>query len=439
MISTVLVEDDAPRFWADQGCENVPRMTLAVDRLREYTPGGYLALEELVRLADSLRSLQRTDASFISEPLARALVEESARLLEDTAGQLKNQHAARRMRRHAAHLRAGTWQEPGIEQAAAETDGLVVLCGPLTTWGSKSRHYLHSAVVAVEDEEESQAFAQLDQTLPELARYYQEILGVGPLRLDETLASYTVTDLALCGGEANGTPKHFAYFLPEDVGCQSSSVNKTVVFRNVYIERLRLVSIPLYRLFHAHLDPFLARRAAGQDVALRWFRAHDVGHSWRLGPDDGDQALARLGPFRAGGLDEALADTLGYLALVGPWAPAGERSEEVAATFFMSEMLRYASRWDDIHCDALAARLTFNYLVRHRHLEINDDGTELVADPHELTAGILALCRRLIRAVRGNDAVAVQELAVSLDLCHADARIEAAIARAACSNNDIRY
>jgi hypothetical protein len=439
MTNAVGIENEAPRFWADQGCKNIPRIPLAVDRLRAYTPHGYASLEALVHLADSLRSLQHSDWRFVSEPLARALLDESARLLETCALHVHHENIAQRLRRHAMHLRAGTCHEFAREQAEARPDGLIVLCGPLTTWRSKGEHYPHSAVVAVEDEDQSQAFARLDESLPELARYYQELLGVGPLRLAPGLARYTVADLALCGGEANATPKHFAYFLPEDGGVKSSPVNKTVVFRNVYAERLRQVSVPLFRAFQPRLDDAVAARAASPDVALRWFRAHDVAHSWRLGPGDGTGTTARLGSFRAGGLDEALSDVLGYLALAGPWRPRGDRDEEVGAVFFVGEMLRYASRWDSIHPDALAARVTLHYLMQHRYIEVSDGGAGLVVDPSELTAGCLAMARKLIRAVRGDDDAAVQELAGVLDAQGEDPRLEVLIAGASALNNDVRY
>ncbi|HVG21884.1 MAG TPA: hypothetical protein VNI02_22805, partial [Blastocatellia bacterium] len=204
-------------FWAIDSCEAIPEVPLSTKALRDYSVGAFQHLEELVILANSLRSMQRRDGSFMNAVLAESLSIESARALEKAAESISDGEVADGLRLRADCLRRGNTEEAAIELAKSERDKLVVLCGPLVTWPGKTSAYLYSALVALEDEAMTANFRRLNATLPELKQYYEQALELNDLRID-IIPSFTVTDLALCGGEANGFPKHFSYFLPEDEG-----------------------------------------------------------------------------------------------------------------------------------------------------------------------------------------------------------------------------
>ena len=175
---------------------------------------------------------------------------------------------------------------------------------------------------------------------------------------------------------------------------------KTLLFQNVYLERIRCVSWPLLRKFGPSLAALQDHEVGDATTALRWFRGHDVGHAWRHATTNFKQ-LRQLGKAHSFALQEALCDVLGVLALLGPW-----RVPHVTAggtmTFYLAEMLRFLSRAEGIHPDFEAAYIVFSYLEQHGYLDV-DARLRLHSDPDRLEAGVREISRLLVRGVLGGD------------------------------------
>ncbi|WP_240359741.1 hypothetical protein [Pyxidicoccus trucidator] len=424
-------------FWATDGCRNIPEVGLNLSALKEYIPRGWHHLVQLTRLADTLRSLQRNDGSMTAPDIARQLLNQSALALEAAAETCPEEEIAGLLRLRAQGLRCNDTREAATALARATNDRLVVLCGPLVTWPGKSSAYLHSTCIAVEDTRLTQQVRALEEELEPLRHYYERLLGLKGLGLSE-IPTYTVSELVLCGGEANGFPKHFTYFLPEDEGHRKLKPRKTLLFRNIYLERVRCLSLPLLR----KLCPGL--RVADEDVsnplvALTWFRGHDVGHYWRH-PAAAFGKLRELGVARSYALQEALSDVLGYLALHGPWRQPAR--DDASMGFYLAEMLRFLGRgYQGIHPDFEASHLVLSYLVKKRFASLDSERGELQLDSGHFQEGVTEVAERLMRAVLGGDVDEARFLLAEYGLAEdpRQSHLDPLIRRAASIGNDIRY
>lgn len=426
-------------FWATDGCKNIPEVGLNLSALKRYMPDGWPHLVHLTRLTNTLRSLQRNDGSMVAPDIARQLFEQSARALEASANACPDGDIAELLRLRARGLLSDDTREAATALARSENDRLVVLCGPLVTWPGRSNAYLHSSCVALEDQLLTQQVRALEASLPQLRRYYEELLGLEGLRLQqEDLPRYTISELVLCGGEANGFPKHFTYFLPEDEGHRKLKPRKTLVFHNIYLERVRCLSLPLLR----GLCPGVWM--ADEDVcdvmvALTWFRGHDVGHYWRH-PAAAFARLRELGTARSYALQEALCDVLGFLALYGPWRQAARRDAPMG--FYLAEMLRFLGRgYQGIHPDFEASHLVLSFLVKKGFASLDVERGELHVTHERFLKGVTEVAERLMRAVLGGDVDEARALLKEHGLA-ADPReshLDPLIRKASSVGNDIRY
>ncbi|NMO18471.1 hypothetical protein HPC49_26110 [Pyxidicoccus fallax] len=391
----------------------------------------------MTRLANTIRSLQRNDGSLSSPDIARQLYEQSARVLSLAADTCPDSDIAELLRLRAHGLQRNDLLEAATALARAENDRLTVLCGPLVTWPGRSSAYLHSTCVALENTWLTQQMRALEARLDELRRFYEERLGLAGLELQE-IPRYTASELVLCGGEANGFPKHFTYFLPEDEGHRKIKPRKTVLFRNIYLERIRCLSLPLLRVLCPNL-PLENEDVVDTLVALTWFRGHDVGHYWR----HRSAAFARLkelGTARSYALQEALCDVMGYLALLGPWRQGSRPLAPMG--FYLAEMLRFLGRgYQGIHPDFEASHIVVSYLVKKGFASLDAERGELFVTPEQFERGVTEVARRLMRAVLGGDVDEARVLLEQHGLATEprDSHLDPLIRKAARLGNDIRY
>ncbi|MDC0708340.1 hypothetical protein POL68_07640 [Stigmatella sp. ncwal1] len=424
-------------FWATDGCRNIPEVGLNLSALKEYLPGGWHHLVHLTRLANTLRSMQRNDGSMTDPDISRRLIDQSALALEAAAETCPDEEITGLLRLRARGLRHNDTREAATAQARTTSDRLVVLCGPLVTWPGKSSAYLHSTCIALEDARLTQQARALEKDLEPLRQYYERLLGLEGLQLSE-IPSYTVSELVLCGGEANGFPKHFTYFLPEDEGHRKLKPRKTLLFRNIYLERVRCLSLPLLRALCPAL-PVADEDVSNPQVALTWFRGHDVGHYWRH-PAAAFGKLRELGLPRSYALQEALCDVLGYLALHGPWSQPAR--DDAPMGFYLAEMLRFLGRgYQGIHPDFEASHIVLSYLVKNRFASLDSERGELQLESSHFQKGVTEVAGRLIQAVLGGDVNEARLLLTEYGLAvdPSQSHLAPLIRRAANIGNDIRY
>lgn len=393
-------------FWPTQPSYVVSHLALRPQHafpqhLRAVTP----ALRELMAVANAARDLEEggCDASTVAQLDRRA-----AELLDAVAERMRVERDRSALRQRAALLRGGDWQPSEDERNTMygfRERELLALYGRLKTWCRKGDGPLHSAFVALPCEALNDAVDELDRSDP--LGLVQRCLGDERLVLADTPV-FSVTELAMCAGEANRHPKHFSYFLPEDE-CRSerpASVggrgSKTVVFANLYVHRYATSSYPRLERCVRGLEGLELRPSAVADCLILWMRGHDLGHALCYPDTDLAQNRAAVGTYPMMCLEEALADCFGLLILLGSKTRAlhGSSRQDRLAAFF-GEMLRYLGRGHGVFQDSDAALLELAFFTEQG--AISWQRNELTVDVDRITAATTELARLLGRGVLGND------------------------------------
>jgi len=379
-------------FWPANRPHRAVAFDLQVDVLSEVVQGLLDEVHELAALGDTILSLEGPSGSAASGTAARAARGEAAALLTRCAQRLPGPEAEVVAMR-AAGLNGGDPAAAARRQAEVEERDLVLLCGPTSTWRRKSTHTFFGAMAAVPLAPWDAFIARADALFDDLMAYIAETLSQ-PRLTARPVPGFRIGDLLCCGGEPNGFPKHFAYFLPEDEGVRSATSAKTVVYANVYAAHHDLISRPLAdRLLESSCGAWPQRPL---EVLLLWFRGHDLGHQLRL-PQTALRNLHVLGRETSIALQEALADVIGYLAVAGgPWQSEFETDRAAAGSMFFAEMLRYMQRGTGLFPDSDAAFLELSYLSTHGYVEIDATSGRVAWEPDGLHAGIEALARELV-------------------------------------------
>jgi hypothetical protein len=330
-------------------------------------------LLQLAHKSDALRSLQTAVGRFASESAAQALLRDMSEEMHELADVVDEVSAAAiRIRAHAL-AGEGSFRWATLEVARlGAAPPLEVICGPLRTWRSKTRQPLHSFVAAVRHQPSATLIDALDRALEGAVEEMRDRLGA-PTAEVSCVCPLNVTDLIVSAGEADGHPKHFAYFLPEDEGIDAAPFReqRTVSFRNVQLARFAHITAPLAALLDG------PRRA--EDLPLEvtlptWLRGHDLGHNVAV-PETNYDWMQRLGvePFMM--LQEAVADVFGFLlSLSGSWlSVTGASPLDVCATH-LSELLHYMRRGPWYRGDAGAAYLQLSFLATNGFVAISSGG-----------------------------------------------------------------
>lgn len=380
-------------------------MSLTSDSVSPLAGPQLAEMRELAALADSIRSLEGAGEAPGSEAASRAAREQSAALLLQAAERLPGPESEVIAMR-AAGLNGGDSAAAARRQAEVEERDLVLLCGPTSTWRRKSTATFHGAMASVPVASWNAFIDRADSFIDELVPYIAETVGQ-PSLTARPAPRFRIADLLCCGGEPNGFPKHFAYFLPEDEGIRGAKHAKTVVYANVYTAHHELISKPLAE---AVLDPCQPWPDSPLEIMLLWFRGHDVGHQLRL-PQTSFKAVHVVGRENSIALQEALADVIGYLAITGgPWQTEFGHSRATCGCVFLGEMLRYMQRGPGLFPDSDAAFFEFSYLAAAEYVEIASGSGQLQWDPHRLYDGMLALGRELTLAMLATDVPRIEAL-----------------------------
>jgi hypothetical protein len=386
-------------------------------RLRAEHPSLWANLRKAAAHVAALDLLRESDGALPAE--AAGLVRGLAESLGRTATLLASAFSPRAgvaLREIAAALTA--WR-PGEapapitpEQCEALLDSeLVVLVGPLRGWSFQADAPVLSMVVArLSTGETGRATGPAA-----LTAHYRRLFKRRDLYLADA-SDHVVADLLMCAGNAAGHPKHVAYVLPDDLGHRATGGPATTLVLGNVVERCHaMISVPLYlRAFgrppHVH--------GGAPHWLHTWLRAYGLGAFWSV-PGRGGRALdgrpgTDPGPAgagrRAGVLDEALADTFGFLA---GYAPMGGRlvaggGEEV----FVAETLRHARRDNHRFARSAAATLTLHHLIEAGAVVPCRAGTFRL-DANRVRTAMTQLGRRLIRAVLDGDRLEAQRLLAS--------------------------
>jgi hypothetical protein len=392
-----------PLFWPPEHTHRILPVVLSREGIPSSIRPHLADLDELASLADAIRALQDRSGSFVGGTVARSALERSAALLAVTAESLSGPEAEV-IRLRAEELNGDGCSTAAIRQAQIRERDLVLLCGPMATWQRKSSATYHGFVASVPWAPGNALIARAD-SLP-LRDYMADLLDQ-PRLTARPVPGFLVTTLITCGGEPNGFPKHFAYFLPEDEGVKGAGISKTVVYANVYSARFEGISRPLAQL---GLEPTVdVSPEQALKLLVLWFRGHDIGHQLRL-PTTAFRELRLLGRATSIALQEALADVIGYLAMTGgPWCGAFGGDLAACEFVFLAELLRYLERGSRYFPDSEAADLELSYLLAGGYAELGPTG-RLVWEPGRLNEGMVALGRELTTCILGTDVLRAEQL-----------------------------
>jgi hypothetical protein len=391
--------------------------TLPLDgaaRLRAEYPSLWANLRKAAAHVAALDLLRESDGTLPAE--AADLVHGLADSVGRTAtllGAAFSPRAGAALREIATSM--GGWQPgealapitPKQCEALLDSD-LVVLVGPLRGWAFQAGSPVLSLLVARRSTGETGR-----ATGPAaLTTHYRRLFKRRDLYLADA-PDYIVADLIMCAGAAAGHPKHVAYVLPEDLGHDAAGgPTTTLTFGNVLERYHSMISVPLFlRAFGRppHAD------AGAAHWLHTWLRGYAQGGYWSvagrgsrgLGPRPGAGRGPDLGGHRAGVLEEALADTFGFLA---GFAPLGGRLvADGGEETFVAEMLRHARRDNHRFVHSAAATLELHYLIDAGAVVPCRAGTFRL-DASRVRVAMAQLGRRLIRAVLDGDRLEAQRL-----------------------------
>jgi hypothetical protein len=387
-----------PLFWPEEEQHGVRYVPLEAELSEELLP---LApkLRELAAVGDALRSLQTREGAPLSTQAVDALAERTGRMLKEIAAAMEGEEAEIVDMRARAFLEGGSHAEAALREGALyELPPLTVLCGPQCTWRLKTPKPLHTVVAAAACGRYDALVESLDEHLGEATAQLRTELELPDLRLDESYPM-RVTDMVACGGEANAYPKHFAYFLPEDEGVTGGSGQrkKTIVFRNAYRDRFKVISEPLGQAVFE--GPRRDAQAPVEAALLAWFRGHDIGHTASLPSTDYASWHYDLGhePFMM--MQEAVSDVYGLLlALTPAWRAQSGLSKVDVAEVFLAELLHYLRRGPWLYGDAGAAYLELSYLLANDCMRLNGDG-RVEWEMERLHEGMVGLAKEMAETV----------------------------------------
>lgn len=386
-------------FWPADGSHRIAATELRSEHVPDVVQELLDDVHELAELADTIRSLEGSGGFSTSRAAAYAARQEAATLLLRAAESLPGPEAEVAAMR-AAGLDGGDPGAAARRQAEVDEQDLVLLCGPTSTWRRKSSRTFFGAMASVPHAPCNDFVARVDACLPELLPYLVDTLSQPGLTV-RPVPGFRVADLLSCGGEPDGFPKHFAYFLPEDEGLSAVTPAKTVVYANVYAMHHDRISRPLAdRLLESCGGEWPDRPL---EALLVWFRGHDYGHQLRL-PQTALRELHVVGRETSIALQEALADVIGYLAMAG--GPFGSRlgcDRALAGSMFLAEMLRYMQRRIGLFPDSDAAFFELSYLSSNGYVEIDPVTARVAWEPDSLHAGVTALARELVGAILDTD------------------------------------
>jgi hypothetical protein len=366
-------------------------------------------LRQLAALGDALRALQALDGSFTNDDHARLLAEASAQLMREIADSGVPTPAAAELIHRRADALAELRHDPAISHAeAALTDPqpLTVIAGPFCTYRNKTRAPLHSVIVTTANPTGDELVTALDTTAQSALASVNARAGTPDVSADPKFAML-ITDLIAMGGESNAFPKHFTYFLPEDVGAgYGDADNKTILFRNVYGLRYEKVSKPLGEALLR--GPQVSIEADVTAILVTWMRGHDIAH------DVTTPRAGKIGPKHVGhepwySLQEAIADAYGTaIALTPEWLGlAGCTADELVAVY-LAEALHYVRRGPWNWSDAGAAHVELSFLAAEGFIDVAADGT-IAWETERVVEGIHQLCAMLeANVVSAEDPALVQ-------------------------------
>jgi hypothetical protein len=321
---------------------------------------------------------------------------------------VREQEAADLIRLQAdALLRLERRREAACLVAARGTGDLMLWCGPLATWDTKSSGLSLSAFLFERSPQLGSYIIGIDDRLRDGVAALGTLVGQ-QLSLGD-VAPFVPGSLLVCGGEANTAPKHFSYFLPEDFGVTRARTAKaTIVFTNVYLARHEYIAVPAAREVFTELDPYV-----DDDETLRllllWFRAHDMAHSFRSDRTDFRKLKAAIGRSRSVVLQEALVDVIGILmALDIAQSDSSYRAGRVAGVFLV-ELLAYLRRGVEWFPDSGAAAIEFAFLVQQGALVV-DPQRRLSWNLVDVRAALVMLAGVLTRSVIETDVPVAADL-----------------------------
>lgn len=384
-------------FYPVQNSYVVSNMALNVDKYLSQSLVPIIPhLQSLTLFSNAIRELQSIEQTTKTEFQIQHMLQQSAMLIEQISFYLKVPKEREILLQKAKLLKGELEARPVLENASRELEEeLILIFSPLSTWFQKSPFPFYSFITSVPDIEMNKLIQNADDVYPHVFEYLKGLLGFEQIYMG-AIPLYNVGHIIACGGEANRFPKHFAYFLPEDEGVKRAEIKKTIVFSNLYVHRFYHTTLPISKraLRGFALLENLKADEIGQNLLL-WLRGHDTGHSVLL-PTTNYKALRALGRFPSMVVQEAIADSYGYLIeYSNQWRELTRASQEIVSSLFVSEMIRYLLRGSDNFPDAGAAHIELSFLVHQGYLHINDKDVVVSGTSEQLQKGMVHLTQLL--------------------------------------------
>jgi hypothetical protein len=334
---------------------------------------------------------------------------ELARLLREAASLTRQPTLKDFLEKRAAAFLSNDYYESDLAWMALDAS-IEPTIGPYEVYGDDWFNFkaAFEAFITLNDAAETQKLARfsgelqaLENRLPIDPKYRRSKLG--------GLAPIRVVNVLLTAGDANHGVQTAAFNLPNDERVVAQKGSKRVMLKNVQQAKFEKVLLPISNVALAPAD----RPLVAFDPFFTHILMHELMHG--LGPQtitvEGRQTTVRQELKELNGtLEEAKADISGLWALQqlmdrGVLDKAQEKSMYV--TFLASTFRTLRFGLNESHAKGMA--LQVNYLLDHRGVKVNRDGTFAV-DFGRVKQAVARLTRDIMTLQAHGDYAGAQQL-----------------------------
>lgn len=356
------------KFWPLSSHYHVHMMDIPLPN--NFSPKALELINQAIRISDAINNIQPLNQEN-HDGLIKIMKEKLAFICLRLTQEFNDEDTKKSLMMRAEILQDEKLQSELLPRIAALNENeLLQGIGYMSTWIGKSKSQYHSAWFGIPNNELQNISDTVDKLFNKNLGWLKNTINEDLIALP--FCSYKIVDLLAVAGEANGYPKHFAYFFPEDEGIKYSPVKRTVVFANTYLTMFEKFSRKETKLFGWDKieipDISICSR-----YLIAWFRGHDLGHSIVRSCTRFD-LLSKMDRWGSMVIQESLADLFGFLMCTTEHTKHElDLDKEILGKIYLLELFRYLRRGACDFPDAGSAYIQLKYLIEEKVIDISNN------------------------------------------------------------------
>lgn len=250
----------------------------------------------------------------------------------------------------------------------------IFLCGFISTWFGKDTGQWPSAIFAKKNGVLHDKVKQLIGNEHDIIKYFKQLHAGFSLN---QIPDFVPVLPFFVAGEANGHPKHIAYFLPEDEGIKKSSNKVSYYLSNVHEATFIGISQQLYNTLS--IRPLPIKEILEFDIPLAGVLAHELGHSITR-HETNYQVFNKHDRWMSVTYQEICADVFGILIVCELWPERLGCTPEHVIDYYLAECLRYAHRGVGYFPDSDGMLFQLSWLMHCGALNLKQENSKIIFD-----------------------------------------------------------